>query len=317
MARLIEHVIGHQEQINRLNFAQVNGSLPHAMVFSGPQGVGKMSVALALAQNLTCENFTDKACGVCGACRRAEKQQSENVKIVSPQGAYIKIEQIRDVLDYLSLASEGHRRVIIIDQAQTLNPQASNALLKTLEEPADNVFFILITADVRLLMPTIRSRSQVVLFKSLSIEELQRIKPDLPIWVYKAARGQASRLTELTDSDTVEKRIHDLQFYERFWTDEDFIHQFDVKDFAKDRAEASKVIKNWSVFTRDLILCLHEDKDLMMNSDQIGVFKNLTFVSPDKLFDFASELVQAEKDVEKLDTALLFESLWVRYARNK
>lgn len=311
-------VIGHDQQKQLLTSAWQKHNLPHALVFVGPNGIGKMKLAKAMAQNLICENLSEAAlaCGVCGSCIRVEKNQSENLKIISTQNsAQIKIEQIREVLDFLSLSSAGKNRVIIIDQAQALNPQASNALLKTLEEPTENIFFILIASDVRLLMPTIRSRSQVLVFKSLALEELKQIKSELPEWVYKSARGQAGRLTELTDSEIVDKRKSDLQFFENFWSNENFLREFDIKEFAKDRVSTTAVIKNWSLFTRDLILFSHGETDRVMNSDQLHNFQNLSFVPLKKLYDFSQALLQAEKDVEKLDMTLMFESLWVKYAR--
>ena len=324
MAALMNRVIGHEHQKQMLTQAQLGESLPHAMVFAGPQGIGKQKLARALAQNLVCENFRSaqgenfngEACGICGSCIRVEKNQSENLKVLAPQNsAQIKIEQVREILDFLSFASDGKSRVIIIDQAQALNPQASNALLKTLEEPSANVFFILITTDVRLLMPTIRSRSQVLLFKSLNLEQLHQIKPALPEWVYKSARGQAGKLNEFSDGEAFDKRNSDLQFFENFWCNEKFLLETEIKEFAKDRATALSILKNWSVFTRDLILFSQGEKDQVMNSDQLATLHNLKFIASDKLYDFFSALLQALNDVDKLDITLLFESLWVKYAR--
>lgn len=316
MASLIQQVIGHEEQKFMLQAAIENNSLPHAMVFSGPSGIGKMKLAQATAQALVCEEpMNAKACGYCGACIRVEKNQSESVRQVSAQGLQIKIDQVREILDFLSLASDSRKRVIIIDQANQLNPQASNALLKTLEEPPQDVYFILTTTDVRLLMPTIRSRSQVISFKALTLENLQRINPGLSSWMYKSSRGQAGKLADFSEGESLERRNSDLGFYEHFWTNKNFIFETDIKEYVKDRASASLVLKNWYTFTRDLLVFAQGERDQILNSDQITTLIKLDFISADKLYDFSTSLLQAIQDIDKLDMTLLFESLWVKHAR--
>lgn len=316
MASLINQVVGHEEQRYRLTAAAQNQSLPHAMVFSGPAGIGKQMLALALAQNLLCETpSSGVACGQCGACVRVEKNQSESLRLVAPQGLQIKIVQVREILDFLSLASGGQKRVIIIDQADAMNAQASNALLKTLEEPPADVYFILTTTDVRLLMPTIRSRSQIISFNALSTSDLQTIRPGLSSWMYKSARGQAGKLVDFSASDSVERRNSDLGFFEHFWSNKNFILETDIKEYVKDRASASAVLKNWYTFTRDLIVFSQGEREQVLNSDQLSTLRNLEFIPTEKLYDFSSALLQAINDIDKLDMTLLFESLWVKHVR--
>lgn len=316
MASLMSQIVGHDEQKQMLTMALQHHSLPHALVFAGPSGIGKYKLSMALAQNLLCEEKTLRACGHCGACIRVEKKQSENLRLISPQGLQIKIDQVRDVLSFLSLASDNQKRVIIIDQAHAMNAQASNALLKTLEEPPADVYFILLTTDVRLLMPTIRSRSQIVSFKALSFSELETIKPGLSSWIYKSARGQAEKLFDFSQSENVERRNADLGFYEHFWTNKKFLIETDIKEFIKDRAFATQVLKNWYAFTRDLLVFSQGEREQVLNSDQLSVLQRLDFISAEKLYDFASALLQALNDVDRLDMTLLFESLWVKHARS-
>lgn len=319
MASLMSQVVGHEEQKFMLQGAIEHQSLPHAMVFSGPSGIGKTKLAMALTQALVCEERSgtsdSEACGHCGPCLRVVKNQSESLRVVSPQGLQIKIDQIRDILSYLSLASDGQKRVIIIDQANTMNAQASNSLLKTLEEPPPDVYFILTTTDVRLLMPTIRSRSQIISFKALSQQSLEQIMPGLSSWMYKSARGQAGKLADFSEGETLERRNTDLGFLEHFWTNKNFVQETDVKEFAKDRATASAILKNWYTFTRDMIVLSQGARDQVLNSDKITTLIKLETVPVEKLYDFSSALLQAIQDIDKLDITLLFESLWVKHAR--
>lgn len=204
--RLRDQVIGHTGAWSRFDFAFKHGRLPGSWLFVGPEGVGKSLVAKALAQALVCESIAESdgamACGECASCRRIAKQQSESVEWLSADGAQIKLEPVRLLLDRLSLKPLGRRRVVIIDQAQLLNPQAANALLKTLEEPPEKTHFLLLTPEAGGLLPTIRSRCQAVRFSPLKDDELQRALTTLGFHLEDAgqvrrARGSVGRALEI------------------------------------------------------------------------------------------------------------------------
>lgn len=200
MARLLDSLKGHGPTLQPLIEAASRDRLAPTLVFSGPSGIGKKLAALALAQALVCEKSRDDACGECGSCLRIEKRQSESLLVVEPDGAQIKIEQARDVLQFISLRSLGRSRVIVIDQAHLLGPQAANALLKSLEEPPNGTFFILVTPLASAILPTIRSRSQMVRFRPLEIPELRSILgKDADEWVLKSARGSVENARRMME----------------------------------------------------------------------------------------------------------------------
>ena len=202
MARLADRLIGNKEALRRLVDAQAGGRLAATLLFAGPSGIGKRLAALALAQALVCEKGgKDGACGACGPCLRIEKRQSESLMMVEPDGAGIKIEQARDLLQFLQLQKLGRSRVVIIDQAHLLNPQAGNALLKALEEPPAGTFIILVTPLAASVLPTIRSRSQLVRFRQLSGAELRSVLgPEADEWVIEGARGSVEDAERLMSS---------------------------------------------------------------------------------------------------------------------
>ena len=154
MAILIDQIVGHAAVIGHLAQMQMMGRWPHALLFVGPSGIGKKKLALAAVQSLLCEKNQSgapplkplAACGECSSCIRVEKKQSENLIWLAPtEGTVkpsIKVESIRDILEKLSLSNAGRPRAVVIEDAHTMNPQASNTLLKTLEEPFENVYFI-------------------------------------------------------------------------------------------------------------------------------------------------------------------------------
>lgn len=160
MAVIWDQVQDQQETKAALKNAFLRGHLAHGLLFSGANAALNKKMALGLAQTLVCEQGVP--CGICGPCRRIELEQSENLKILAPESGVIKIDQVRELRETLALQAWQGRRAVIIEQAHSLNPQAANALLKSLEEPPENTFFLLLTTHERSLLPTIRSRVQVV-----------------------------------------------------------------------------------------------------------------------------------------------------------
>ncbi len=172
----LAQIIGQDEPIHILSQALRHDKLAHAYLFCGPDGVGKKTSALALAQALNCHKQTGDACLECPACRKIEQGQNPDVHLTEPDGQYIKIETIRRLQQEVSYkAFEGRVKVYIIDQAESLTPQAANCLLKTLEEPPSNSLIILISAKPYNLLPTVISRCQRLTFKQLSVENMERI----------------------------------------------------------------------------------------------------------------------------------------------
>src|SRR5690242_10872949 len=164
-------VIGHRKLVALLSRSIERDSIPPSLIFAGPSGVGKRLVALASAQALNCldprrassrssDAIEYDACGVCAACTRIERGLHPDVVILEPgDSGSIKVDAVRDVVDRAGYRPfEGRRRVVIIDEADALVPQAQNALLKTLEEPPSSSIFILVTARPDSLLPTVRSR---------------------------------------------------------------------------------------------------------------------------------------------------------------
>jgi DNA polymerase-3 subunit delta' len=206
MARILSRLVGHSETLTPLLNAVAQGKIAATLLFAGPAGVGKRLAAMGLAQVLVCERRSpedSQACGECGSCLRLEKGQSESLLVVEPEGAGIKAEQARDILQFITLQKLGRARVVIIDQAHLLNPQAGNALLKSLEEPPSGTYFILITSLAAAVLSTIRSRSQLVRFRPLTVSELgQVLGPEADPWVLEGAHGSleiARRMEESRD----------------------------------------------------------------------------------------------------------------------
>jgi DNA polymerase-3 subunit delta' len=171
--------VGHARVQALLRQAVVRGRVPQTLLFAGPEGVGKHTMALALARALNCPEAHDgTSCGTCSVCIRIGKGQfSDVVEVDNGDTASISIKPIRErVLDLVGYRPfEGRRRVFIIDPADALTVQAQDALLKTLEEPPPAVVLILISAYPDALRPTVLSRCRRVRFGILADIEVAQV----------------------------------------------------------------------------------------------------------------------------------------------
>jgi DNA polymerase-3 subunit delta' len=163
-------VIGHDRVKGLLARALSLGRLPPALLLSGPDGVGKRTLAIEAARGLLCDKGPGEPCNACRTCDRTARGIHPDLIVVEPETATgflaretIKIEAIRDaVREILGLPFEARARVVLINDAHAMTEQAMNALLKSLEEPPATSHLILVTASPRALLPTIRSRCQAL-----------------------------------------------------------------------------------------------------------------------------------------------------------
>jgi len=136
----------------------------------GPDGIGKRATAIAFARGLNCLSSLPDGCDRCDSCRKIENGTHPDVELISPLegGLTISIDQIRKLQRSVAYRPlEGKWKVYIIDDAASATEEAANCLLKTLEEPPPKVILILITENIYRLLPTVRSRCQLILFKQI------------------------------------------------------------------------------------------------------------------------------------------------------
>ena len=170
-------ISGHRHLLELLAGAARRGTLPPSLIFAGPYGVGKRMAAVALAQALNCArtvSFGDlggaDACGVCASCIRIARGTHADVLLIEPgETGSIKVDQVRDAIERSAYRPfEGRRRIVVIEEADAMQAEAQNALLKTLEEPPAASMFVLVTSRPDMLLPTVRSRCQRLRFGRLA-----------------------------------------------------------------------------------------------------------------------------------------------------
>ncbi|MFO7775146.1 MAG: DNA polymerase III subunit delta' [Candidatus Hydrogenedentota bacterium] len=185
--------------------------IPNGLLFWGPSGVGKSLAAYELAKAVNCVERSDTACDVCLSCRKMDHGNHPDVKTLAPmkKSRVIPVETVEEVNELATLhPHESSWRVFIFQEADRMNWVAQNHFLKTLEEPPGQSLFILVTEFPRVLLPTIRSRCQLVRFGSLRAEtivSLLREQRDAPEETARAlaavAQGQMSRALDLLESE--------------------------------------------------------------------------------------------------------------------
>jgi DNA polymerase-3 subunit delta' len=280
-------IIRQERAVSLLQNSLESGTLAHAYLLVGPVHVGKMTLAINLAQALNCE-ASEKPCLECDSCQKIEAGKHPDVQVIGltrneneAEAKLISIEQIKDIQHSASLPPfQGKHKVFIINGAELLSIEAANCLLKTLEEPADKVTFILLTVNEKLLPSTVVSRCQRLELPPLSINEATKAlaeKYDMesdrarlyaglshgcPGWALNAIRDDSMLQRRNTEIDRL-LGIIKADNEERF----DYVGQLAAR-FSQNRGVVYDVLELWLDFWRDLLLVKLGGEDMITNIDR-------------------------------------------------
>jgi len=257
--------IGHKKQKEILRRIVKGKNIPHAILFSGPEKIGKKSVAIEFVKSVFCE----KLCGECYPCRTIDSGNFPDLSILAPVNGNIEIEQVRDLQSRLSLKSYNNAlKVGIIDDAHLMRKDAQNALLKTLEEPKGDTLLILVTSYPEMLLPTIRSRLQQIKFTMLARKEIEDYLITLKASAEKAkeiamiSSGQIGKAIEfLNEPEKLEAFNESVKTIASLCRAE-MSKRFDfAKDFKENQEDILNVLDIWErFFRRELLLKIFNGK---------------------------------------------------------
>lgn len=262
------NLIGHDRVVEGLQAAIAHGRLSHAYLLCGPPGIGKTSLATALAQTLNCRE-AHPPCGACSSCRRIAAGGHPDVVAVALETNHreISLERIKELQKQAILQPyEGAWRVFVIIEADRLSNEAANALLKTLEEPPPHVVLALTTAAEEHVLPTIRSRCQALHLQrvpapALAAALVERFALSAPEAAALAALAQGApgaAIHAAGDPETTEKLEDDLGRL-RELLEADLPERLEMAGALlqgpeSGRSNAGDILARWELWWRDLLL---------------------------------------------------------------
>ncbi len=314
-----EEILGQERAKRVLTRALAGNKLPHAYLFYGAEGLGRFKAALLLAQALMCRNREGDSCGGCSTCTRVAGEHHPDVVVVRPESrkgakewivdfdlGTIRIEQIREFQRWVAVRSfEGGWKVGIFEGADKMNQAASNALLKTLEEPPAGSLLILVSPTRSRLLPTIVSRCQAVYFAPLSREDVEAFlagrsgleEEDLSL-VSALSGGSPGKALQMDPQWVTESR--------RGWLAR--LHAFlaagpeaDLIGFAEELSQSGlllDVLELYESWYRDLLMCRFNMQAQILNRDCLPEIAEVSVEEdPKEAVSRIESIRQARRDV--------------------
>lgn len=318
-----QNIIGNAPRIEHLKKILSEEKFPHAVIFSGVEGIGKRKIAENCAAALLCENSNVEACGTCESCRILAAGNHPDFYVVEPEKSKsapnIKIGQIRALQSEVSLQpNHSACRVVIIDGAELMNNAAANCLLKTLEEPTGQTIFILTTANRAGLLMTLRSRCGTVNFEKLSAEqiknalELRGVETERAETISLIADGSFGRALKLEESGGYEIREDALNFLESLLAKKITVEEIfnRGKNFSDgSRENVSDFVTHIQKILRDVFLLNQAElynQDLISRLEKIKIKEKILYA----LFDEGKKIQR--KLNSNANLRLLIESYFIK-----
>ncbi len=285
--------------------AILNNRLAHAYIFTGQEGVGKALFSKELAKTIFCQHRGIDACDICNNCQRIANNNFSDLFLILPEknSRVIKIEQLKYLQDVLNVKPlESKYKMIIIKSADKMNEEASNCLLKTLEEPPSYAIIILIVTSLESVKETVRSRCQIIRFFPLSTSTVKDILVNnLQLDSVQAERlssianGSIERASLLFNIQSLEKknwlidRLLTLKFEDNLTFSKELFQKWHIQDLEvleEKRSYVKELIFSFLLYYRDLLVCKLENPDLpLYHTDwREGLVTKSRSLSEDALF---------------------------------
>ena len=312
---IFQNILEQDKAKSRLISAIKSGRLHHAYLFEGISGIGKYSTAIEFAKSLNCNHCEMGFCNKCTDCNKINRKTHPDITELVPDGSIIKVGQIRnDIIPLLKFKPfEGNFRVIIIRQADKMNINAANALLKSLEEPNENTIFILLCKYKTNLPVTVVSRCQRIPFNPLSDESVIKIVKEnlnnkelsdnnLKI-LSKLSSGSPGRLLEFAEENIMDlRKIVSDYFFSLVDHKDDVEYAIDnAKKFAKFKEQSNYIFMFIISWLKDCIIIKRDSNNsAIINIDSIETISKLSrLFSTLQLIEILEYIIRTETAVVK------------------
>jgi len=321
-------IIGQERAIKILTKSLKKNKVSSSYIFVGSEGTGKKLTAIEFAKALNCLDLNKniEACENCQSCNEINKQCSPDLIIIEPTKNSIKIEQIREMRKEIGLKPfKNKKKIYIIDKAEKMTLEASNCLLKTIEEPPYYAIIILICSRIDPILPTIVSRCQIINFglitsikiKELSLSKIKNIEKEKVEIISKLAQGSIGKAFKLsTDKEYFIRRETLLNYLSTIVPGKysnDFFEKVEKIVFEIDKIEEIlEIIKLWY---RDILIIKKTGKQkYIVNCDKLEMLgKKSQVYSQKMLIDILNYLELAEEYLTKnVNKRLILERLYIK-----
>lgn len=303
-----DKIIGHEKIISFLKNAISSDRLAHAYVFEGQNGVGKKLVAVEFAKAINCKN-EDLGCEICSSCVKINNNNHPDISIIEPDGKSIKNKQIEEFQNNILLRPyESNKKVFIIEAAHTMTISAQNRLLKILEEPPKYGLIILVAENSHSLIPTIRSRSQIIKFNRISkklieeyLKENYNIRDNDVSIVAGFCDGSIGKAINLYKSEEFRSRREiTIDIIDKIISG-DKLKLLDYVDFfEKNKEYIWELLDFFIIWFRDLLLLseIEEEKHLL-NIDKIDTLRiHVNKLSSENFGEFIEIVESTRKNID-------------------
>ncbi len=305
-------VVGQKRVTERLERMTRSANLPHALLFTGPEGTGKVAAALEMARSLYCDRRKKGCCEDCGGCRKTAGLNHPDLSLLFPflartspemeretlrqivndpygyplpaEPATLSIEQIRALQKQFAYgAFEGGWRVAVVMHADRMRVEAANALLKMLEEPPVRSLLILTSSSQESLLPTIVSRCQWVVFSSVPDSDAARmliegleVEADRALSIARSCGGNLRRAREMADAEGEDLQDRAYRFLAALlWDDEARTHAA-LEKLAADRDEALQLLGGAEMWLRDVLVLRYGDVERVTHRRRVDDIRRLS-----------------------------------------
>lgn len=303
---------GNERVVEYFKKAVAQQNLAHAYLFSGPEGVGKSTLALAISKALLCPNRTpDGPCDVCPSCHKFDSGNHSDFHHFIPEGLYFRIDEVRRIIHEVSLRPvESRWKVFVLERVDYMREEASNALLKVLEEPPGEAVFFLITEVAEVLLPTVRSRCQHFAFQPLSPEDVAKLlvermefKPEEAADLARFSHGSPGRALSLNAEQYSDIRDRVLAVLEAALAPRTYYNLIDaVRAITVERTEMGERFLMLEELTRDLILLKMSDRANLVHQDAVDRLRPLASrAGMSALVHFYERLLETREAVMKIN----------------